>query len=190
MVATDDDHHKRILDGRMIAWVLYMIAYGLMFEISIFYARYLRRFEEHDEVHATLIIMAFTLAIIQDLYYYLYVEAIERRQDNNYWISLALTITINSLVLLQILFGTYIREQMRSPKRTSSNYYYISKSVHKWSGYVVSFVTKAKLLAISFRVNEDLNNKIVTFVCVFYIICLVLQRLIGDQILRFGNKWF
>jgi hypothetical protein len=63
---------EEILPGvptEVTQWALYIITYGIMLEMSLMYVRYRRDDEDHDEIHAALNILAFMIAIGNDIWY-------------------------------------------------------------------------------------------------------------------------
>ena len=129
-------------------WLEFMIIYGILLEVSLFYARYMRHIQSHDEIHATLAMMIFMSTFICDIYYSIVFKD-DKREAEHYIINVVISIIVNIFVLMQIVFGTYIRHQMRSFKRSSSKDYYWCRFFHKWLGYFTYLLTKGKLLNIS-----------------------------------------
>ena len=134
-----DSRHQRI--ARLI---VFWVAYGFLLDLGIYFARFNRANESHDEFHAFIMFVTFTAGIAMDIWY----SIIEWKQltDGTLYstIYLGLMCYVDLIAIPQIVLGNIVRFKMRNPKAGRS--YPTTRLLHRISGILLYLGCKAKLL--------------------------------------------
>ena len=145
---------------RMTRLIIYTICYGLFIELAIFFAKFNRSNESHDEFHAALMLLAFAGGLVVDLWF-LFRERSRLftgmwELDTFFWLICAVNVyalpQLGNLVLTKAL-GNSTRVKMRMKK--DGNGYLKIRKLHKWSGILLYLITKTKLFFITRIEDHD-----------------------------------